>query len=467
MMQLSQAANMLDAKLVGNDVLFTAVSKDTRTIHQGDLYVALKGEHFDGHDFIKDAAAAGAVAAMVDQNQNSSLPHIKVADTRLALGALAAGWRQQFTGKVAGITGSNGKTTVKEMCRSMFVQHAGETKVLSTQGNLNNDIGLPLTLLALREQHQFAVIEMGANHIGEIDYLTHIAQPDVALVNNAAPAHIEGFGSLENIAQAKAEIYSGLNAQGTAVINLDDHFAPLWLDICKQKTCRTFSLEKTDSNVYASQLQMKADGSQFVLYVDGASEKVTLALPGRHNVMNALAAATVCSALGVKIKAIAAALKNFNPVNGRLNIKSAMNGARMIDDTYNANPQSFNAAMQVLTTMKGEPWVVMGDMAELGSKAKELHRALGVQAKQMGVQRLFAVGKLSRETVRGFGTNAEWFAEQSLLINAVKSSIKPENIVLVKGSRFMAMEKVVSSLLPVPKQGKNKNNSSGNRREVN
>jgi UDP-N-acetylmuramoyl-tripeptide--D-alanyl-D-alanine ligase len=466
MMQLSQAANMLDAKLVGKDVLFTAVSKDTRTIHQGDLYIALKGERFDGHDFINDAATAGAVAAMVDENQNSTLPHIKVADTRLALGALAAGWRRQFTGKVAGITGSNGKTTVKEMCRSMLVQHAGDERVLSTQGNLNNDIGLPLTLLALREQHQFAVIEMGANHVGEIDYLTHIAQPDVALVNNVAPAHIEGFGSLENIAHAKAEIYSGLSAKGTAVINLDDHFAPLWLDICKQRTCRTFSLENTDANVYAGELQMDATGSRFVLHVDGASEKTTLALPGRHNVMNALAATAVCSSLGVKIKTIVAALKNFNPVNGRLNIKSAINGARMIDDTYNANPQSFNAAMQVLTTMPGSAWMVMGDMAELGSDAKELHRALGAEAKQMGVQRLFATGELSREAVRGFGTNAEWFAKQSSLIDVIKSELKPENIVLVKGSRFMAMEKVVSALLPVSKQGKNKSNGSGNRREV-
>jgi UDP-N-acetylmuramoyl-tripeptide--D-alanyl-D-alanine ligase len=464
MMQLSQAANMLDAKLVGNDVLFAAVSKDSRAIHQGDLYVALKGEHFDGHKFIDDAAAAGAVAALVSENQSTALPQIQVADTRLALGALAAGWRRQFTGTLVGITGSNGKTTVKEMCRSILAQHAGDAQVLSTQGNLNNDIGLPLTLLALRAQHQFAVIEMGANHVGEIDYLTHIAQPDVALVNNAAPAHIEGFGSLENIAHAKAEIYSGLGKLGIAVINLDDHFAPLWLDICKQKICRTFSLDNTAANVYASELQMDAESSQFVLHVDGVSEKVTLMLPGRHNVMNALAATAACSSTGVKINTIAAALKSFNPVSGRLNIKRCIHGARMIDDTYNANPQSFNAAMQVLTAMSGSPWMVMGDMAELGSKAKELHRALGAQAKQMGIQRLFATGEFSREAVRGFGTNAQWFADQLSLIAAVKSEITSENIVLVKGSRFMAMEKVVNALLSESKN--NKNTRSVNRQEA-
>jgi len=240
----------------------------------------------------------------------------------------------------------------------------------------------------------------------------------------------------------------------------------LWLDICKQKIRRTFSLEKTDANVYATGLQMDATGNQFVLHVDGVSEQVTLALPGQHNVMNALAAAAVCSALGVKIKTIAAALKNFNPVSGRLNIKPAINGARLIDDTYNANPQSFNAAMRVLTTMPGSAWMVMGDMAELGSDAKELHRALGMRAKQMGVQRLFATGELSREAVRGFGTNAEWFADQSALIDAVRSDLKSDVVVLIKGSRFMAMEKVVSALLPVSKQGKNKNNRSDNCQEV-
>jgi UDP-N-acetylmuramoyl-tripeptide--D-alanyl-D-alanine ligase len=464
MMHLSQAASMLDAKLPGKDVLFNAVSKDTRNIHRGDLYVAIKGERFDGHAFVSQAAAAGAVAALVSEIQSDDLPQIQVADTRLALGTLAAGWRRQFTGKVIGITGSNGKTTVKEMCRSILVQHTDETKVLSTQGNLNNDIGMPLTLLSLREQHQFAVIEMGANHIGEIDYLTHIAQPDVALVNNAAPAHIEGFGSLDNVARAKAEIYSGLVDQGVAVINLDDNFAPLWLDACKHKNCRTFSLQSANAYVHASEIHTAGDASQFVLHVGDETTGVSLALPGEHNIMNALAAAAVCASLGVKITTIAVALKNFSAVAGRLNIKQAVNGARLIDDTYNANPQSFNAAMQVLMAMPGTAWLAMADMAELGNDAKELHRALGVQAKKIGIHRLFATGELSRETVQGFGENAQWFTDHAALVAAVKTEINPDVVILVKGSRFMAMEKVVRELLAATDQDKN---ISGNPREVN
>jgi len=465
MMYLSQAAGMLDAKMIGKDVLFEAVSKDTRSIHRGDLYVAIKGERFDGHAFIAQAAAAGAVAALVSEIQDDALPQIQVADTRIALGALAAGWRRQYGGKVIAITGSNGKTTVKEMCREILVQHAGESQVLSTQGNLNNDIGMPLTLLSLREQHRYAVIEMGANHVGEIDYLTHIAQPNVALVNNAAPAHIEGFGSLENVARAKAEIYSGLVDQGVAVINLDDNFAPLWLDACRQKNCRTFSLQSTNAYVFASEIQATADASCFSLHVGDEKAGVTLSLPGEHNIMNALAAATVCASLGVNIQVIATALKQFSAVAGRLNIKQGVNGARLIDDTYNANPQSFNAAMRVLVTMPGTAWMAMGDMAELGNDAEELHHVLGVQAKKIGIQRLFATGQLSREAVRGFGENAQWYADHTALVSAVKSELKPGVTLLVKGSRFMAMEKVVKELLAATDH--ENNNNSGNRQEVN
>ena len=453
MMSVSQAAEVLDATLIGNDVLFTAVSKDTRTIRKGDLYVAIKGERFDGHAFLTQAASAGAAAALVSEPQAGTLPQIQVADTRLALGALAAHWRRQFAGKVIGITGSNGKTTVKEMCRSILVQHAGETQVLSTQGNLNNDIGLPLTLLSLREQH--------ANHVGEINYLTHLAQPDVALVNNVGPAHIEGFGSLDNIARAKAEIYSGLSDQGIAVINLDDQFALLWVDTCKTKTCRTFSLASTNATVHASDVHLDAAASEFVLHVGDAAEPVCLPLPGQHNIMNALAATAVCTALGVEIKTVTTALKKFSAVGGRLNIVQAIAGARMIDDTYNANPQSFTAAMQVLVALPGVAWLVMGDMGELGSQAKELHHALGVQAKTLGIQALFATGELSREAVRAFGEQAQWFADKESLVAALKARLNPDVVVLVKGSRFMAMEKVVKELLVGVEHDKKNNNSSG------
>ncbi len=468
-MRLSQAAEIINAKRIGQDVLFSAISKDTRTIRDGDLYVAIKGENFDGHDFVAQAASSGAAAALVSKAQALELPQLEVSDTRLALGGLAAGWRRQFAGKVIGITGSNGKTTVKEMCRSILVAHASEAAVLSTQGNLNNDIGVPLTVLSLRAQHQFAVIEMGANHVGEIEYLTQIAQPHVALVNNVAPAHIEGFGSLDNIAQAKAEIYSGLVDQGIAVINLDDVYAPVWLDICKQKNCRSFSLESTTADVYASEIRLEPGSSQYMLHIDGEAAEVHLSLPGRHNLMNTLAASCVCGALGIKIKTITRALEKFSAVDGRLKLRRAVHGASLIDDTYNANPQSFAAAMQVLVTMPGRSWLVMADMAELGDRAAELHHELGVQAKMLGIEQLFAIGELSRETVAGFGTNAHWYKDQPSLLAAVREQLKSDVTLLVKGSRFMKMEQVVNGLLSeIADEAENNNdNDSGNLQEIN
>jgi UDP-N-acetylmuramoyl-tripeptide--D-alanyl-D-alanine ligase len=465
MMQLSQAASLLDARLIGDDVMFNAVSKDTRTIHSGDLYVALKGERFDGHAFVAQAADAGAVAALVSDLQNISLPQLQVTDTRLALGKLAAGWRRQFSGKLAAITGSNGKTTVKEMCRSILAHDAGDEHVLSTQGNLNNDIGMPLTLLSLRADHRFAVIEMGANHVGEIDYLTRIAEPDVALVNNAAAAHLEGFGSIENVARAKAEIYSGLKPQGIAVINLDDNFAPLWLNNCRQHSCRTFSLDSINASVHTSELRIEADACHFILHVDGEQQALTLPLPGQHNVMNALAATAVCSALGVSINSIAAALSGFVAVGGRLNIRTALQSARLIDDTYNANPRSFHTAMQVLVSMPGQHWMAMGDMGELGADAAALHAELGVQAKALGITRLFATGAASRAAVTAFGEGASWFADHASLTAAVKTDISADVVLLVKGSRFMAMEQVVNGLL-VDTDNNNKKRSDSHR-EVN
>ena len=464
MMQLSQAASLLDAKLIGNDVMFTAVSKDTRTINSGDLYVALKGERFDGHAFVAQAAEAGAVAALVSDIQDTQLPQLQVADTRLALGRLAAGWRRQFKGKLVAITGSNGKTTVKEMCRCILAHDAGAEHVLSTQGNLNNDIGMPLTLLALRPRHRFAVIEMGANHVGEIDYLTHIAAPDVALVNNAAAAHLEGFGSIENVARAKAEIYSGLGAQGIAVINLDDVFAPLWLNDCKQKTCRTFSLESINAHVRTSELRNAADASDFILHVGTDQQALTLPLPGEHNVMNALAATAVCTALGVSIQNVVEALQNFVAVGGRLNIRQACKGARLIDDTYNANPRSFDTAMQVLMAMPGQHWMAMGDMGELGADTATLHAELGAAAKALGITRLFAIGAASREAVAAFGVGATWFADHAALVAAIEREMSADIVLLIKGSRFMAMEKIVNGLLV--ETHNNNNKRSGNHREV-
>ena len=450
MMSLSRAALATKGTLRGDDAEFLAVSKDTRSLHQGDLYVALKGENFDGHQFLEQAANLGAAGALVSEPQSIELPQICVDDTRIALGELAAAWRDQFKGKLVGITGSNGKTTVKEMCRAILLAATGAERVLSTQGNLNNDIGMPMTLLSIREQHEYAVIEMGANHLGEIDYLTHIARPDVAVITNAGPAHLEGFGSVEKVAQAKAEIYGGLPAEGVAVINLDDDYAGYWQQVCKGKKVVTFSMKNQQADVYA---QAVADAT-YLFKTSSGDIRIQMNIPGRHNVMNALASTAVTLSLGISLESIAAGLQSFSSVSGRLNLRTGINGSRLIDDTYNANPLSLKAAIDVLTEMGGEPCLVLGDMAELGESAASLHFEAGQQASQMGVKKLFAVGELCRHAVKGFGEGAEFYEDKSALIEAVKKNMNASTTVLVKGSRSMGMENVVNALL----QGDNNNN---------
>lgn len=444
MMMLSQAANVLNAKFLGNDILFTAVSKDTRTIEKGDLYVAIKGEHFDGHDFIIQAGRAGAVGALVSQSQSIDMPQICVPDTRLALGELAANWRQRFEGKMIGVTGSNGKTTVKEMCRSILTTAINDENVLCTEGNLNNDIGMPMTLLLLRDSHMYAVIEMGANHVGEIDYLTHIAEPDVAVITNAGPAHLEGFGSLERVAQAKAEIYLGLPSQGTAVINLDDNYAAYWGDVCREKNVMTFSMQDVSADVFA-----EPEADHYKIHTPKGNAVLKMNLPGRHNVMNALAATAATLAVGVDLSAVVSGLSIFSGVAGRLSVQNAVNGARIIDDTYNANPLSLRAAMDVLISMEGEHWLVLGDMAELGDEKEDLHFKVGQEAKELGIDRVLAIGDLTPKSVEGFGEGAYYFRDRQDLIDRIKSEIKENTVILVKGSRSMAMEKIVSELIDV------------------
>ncbi len=450
MMMLSQAANALNAELLGSDVLFTAVSKDTRTIKSGDLYVAIKGDRFDGHDYIAQADEAGAVGALVSQQQSIAMPQICVSDTRLALGQLAANWRQKFEARMIGITGSNGKTTVKEMCNNILINAINKNEVLCTEGNLNNDIGLPMTLLLLRENHKYAVIEMGANHVGEIDCLSHIAKPDVAVITNVGPAHLEGFGSIEKIARAKAEIYGGLSYQGVAVINLDDSYAGYWHDVCKGKNIITFSMQDASADVFA-----KIENNGFIMHTPAGQAHVQLNLPGRHNVMNALAATAVTLAVGAKLKNIVSGLSGFTGVTGRLSLAHALNGASIIDDTYNANPISLKAAMDVLVDMEGDHWLVLGDMVELGDDAEDLHFEVGRQAKALGITRLLAIGKTARKAVEGFGKGAEFFEERQALVEKIKNEMQSDTVILVKGSRSMAMEKVVAKLL----EANNKNNN--------
>lgn len=442
MMMLSQAAAATNGKLLGADVMFDAVSKDTRDMPDGALYVALKGENFDGEVFVEEAAKAGAVAALVNRQQPCSLPQVAVEDTRLALGELAADWRSRFDGRVIGITGSNGKTTVKEMCRSILIEQYGDEKVLCTRGNLNNDIGMPMTLLELRRQHEVAVIEMGANHVGEIAYLTAIARPDVAVLTNAGAAHIEGFGSLENIAHAKAEIYDGLPDDGVAVINADDDYFELWKNKNQGRRMLTFSMSSEDADVVAK--QVTADG--FVLKTDVGEARVSLKVFGEHNVMNALAATAATRALGVGLDDIVSALQAYDGVGGRLQFLTAAAGYRVIDDSYNANPYSLEAAIKVLVAQGEEPWLVLGDMGELGADAAALHRDAGVRARSLGVKRLFATGELTRHAVDGFGAGAKFYPQRDALFAELLAEIDESVIVLVKGSRSMRMEEVVGAL---------------------
>ena len=459
-MMLSQVAAALaesqHAVLHGSDVLMTGVSKDTRDIRQGDLYIAIKGDRFDGHAFVEDAWQAGAAGALVSEIQALDMPQVKVADTRLALGQLASYWCQQWRkdkpkAKLIGITGSNGKTSVKEMCRKILADHAGDPAVLSTRGNLNNDIGMPLMLLELTAEHDYAVIEMGANHVGEIDYLSSLARPDVAIVNNVGPAHLEGFGSLDNIARAKAEIYDGLTDDGVAIINRDDVYYPFWNDYCADKYMVTFSMTDGRADVFAKQLTEDV----YLVIAEGEQAELKLEVPGKHNVMNALAAIAATSAAtrdqGLSLASIVLSLSQFENIKGRLTALESVRGFRVFDDSYNANPLSVSAAIDVLAGMKaeaaGDTILVLGDMAELGDEAEAMHHEIGAKAKQAGIDRLYTTGVLSANTVEAFGDNGFYFEDKDELIAALDENLADGDVVLVKGSRSAAMEKVVERIL--------------------
>lgn len=445
MMQLSEAAAAVNAMLLGADVRFDSVGTDSRSIAAGQLFVALKGENFDGNAFAAEAINKGAAAVMVSDAATMARPALLVKDSRLALGALAKYWRDKFNAPVIGVTGSNGKTTTKEMLMSILAAATGDAnKVHATYGNLNNDIGLPLTLLKIRPQHQYVVAEMGMNHLGEIDYLTRIASPNVAVINNANTAHIGELGSRENIARAKGEIFSGLQQGGVAVINADNDFADYWKTLNVGRKIVTFGL------------QHKADISASYREHEGYSE-VTLTTPngqvgfelkveGVHNISNALAASAAAYALGISNADIAKGLQNFGGVYGRLQRKVAINGAALIDDTYNANPDSMKAAIDVLAKHTGKKILVLGDMGELGADASEMHAEIGAYAKAASLDELYCLGEMSREMVAAFGAGAMHFDAPEAVAAAVIRQLDNNTTVLVKGSRFMRMERVVSLL---------------------
>lgn len=441
-MQLSEAASVLDGQLAGADVAFTGVSTDSRTLSAGSLFFALQGPNFDGHAYLEAAHARGAAAAAVSAPCETTLPCITVDDTRLALGRLSADWRRRFNLPVIGITGSNGKTTVRAMLAAIL-EKCGHA--LSTQGNLNNDIGLPLTLARLGAEDNFAILEMGANHPGEIDYLAGIARPTIAVVTNAGPAHLEGFGDIEGVARSKGELFARLDTDGVAVINADDTYAPLWRKLASH--CDTVEFGLDTACAVTARWGGDAGGSDVHLVTPAGETRFRLPLPGRHNVLNALAASAAAQSAGAGLDAISDGLAGLEPVAGRFNIHHLHNGVTVIDDTYNANPGSLQAALDLLTQAGGETWLVLGDMGELGDTAEALHAAAGRSAQAAGINRLFGLGELAHAAVSSFGPQGAAFGSVDELLAAMQQDLHGPLHILIKGSRRMRLERVVEALL--------------------
>jgi UDP-N-acetylmuramoyl-tripeptide--D-alanyl-D-alanine ligase len=454
MMTLQQAAQWAVGTLsgAGGQVRLTRVVTDSRAVQPGDLFVALKGERFDAHDFVADVLARGAAAALVAEDfalDNASL--IKVDDTRLALGRLAAGWAGALPALRVGITGSNGKTTVKEMLSAILKAHAGAQAVHATAGNFNNDIGLPLTLLGLTAAHRYAVLEMGMNHHGELTYLSKMARPQVALVNNAMRAHIGHFADTADIARAKAEIFSGLQADGVAIVNADDANIALFRAAAGAHRICSFGLQQI-ADIRARDISLQALDSQFILCSPQGEQAISLPAPGEHNVRNALAAAAMALALDVPLAAIAAGLAVFGNAKGRLQQKTGRHGGVLIDDSYNANPDSMKAGIDVLAGLPAPHCFVMGDIGELGDTAPQLHREVGEHARQRGIAQLVTLGELSRHAAAAFGDGAHSFDDFAALASWLDANLQAGASVLVKGSRFMRMERVVEHLTTAKQQ---------------
>ena len=456
MMTLSQAAAAIGARAVG-DAVFESVGTDSRNLPRRALFVALRGENFDGHDFVNSAASEGAAAAMVDSAWAASspacpIPLLVVADTRIGLGALAAHWRSRFSLPLIGVTGSNGKTTVKEMCAAiMRAQHRldgmTEDAVLATSGNFNNDIGMPLTLLGLKAGHRAAVIEMGMNQPGEIAYLTGLASPTVAVVNNAQRAHLQGIGSLAEIAREKGCIYEGLSADGVAIINADDPHAGCWRQLNVNRKVLTFGLT-TPADV-SGKCTFHGLGARISVTTPTGGFELELQVPGEHNARNALAATAACIAAGASSEAVMTGLRSFVGARGRLQYGPGLNGSTLVDDSYNANPDSVRAAIDVLASTPGRKILVLGDMGEIGRSSAQLHDEIGGYAKSKGVDALFALGDMSAVAARNFGDGGHHFRTVDALLKAVRPQLDANTVVLVKGSRFMRMERVVIALSAV------------------
>jgi UDP-N-acetylmuramoyl-tripeptide--D-alanyl-D-alanine ligase len=448
--RLSEFARVAHGQLVGDDRAFTSVSTDTRTLQQGALFVALEGPNFDGNAFATQAAERGAVAVVVSRLQAVSLPQIVVPDPLAGLTTFAREWRRQYRIPVIGVTGSNGKTTTKELLGAILTR-LGPT--LITRGNLNNHIGVPLTILELTSTHKYAVIEMGANHVGEIAHLTSIAEPTIGIITNAGAAHLEGFGSLEGVARGKGEMYLALPAQGVAIVNADDRYAGFWRDARASERLLTFGFEQP-ADFMAHKVQSHSDAAGFRIDFDlvtpEGSRPARLGLAGLHNLRNALGAAAAASAAGAPLDEIVAGLAAMRTVAGRLELKPALNGAFLVDDSYNANPSSLKAGLDAFRGFGGSRWLVLGDMMELGDSADELHAEVGRYAKQAGIERLLAIGKRSHFAVEAFGRGAQWFGDIDALVTEARRSLAPGVAVLIKGSRSNRLERVSAALAATP-----------------
>ena len=445
---LEEFARACGGRLQGADATFTDVVSDSRTLKRGQLFVALQGPNFNGQDFVGAALQAGAAGAVVGAAQPVALPQIVVPDTQAALERAARSWRAHFAGPLVGVAGSNGKTTAKEMTASILAQ-AGEC--LATRGNLNNHIGVPLTLMRLTPGHRFAVIEMGANRAGEVAALVALARPSIGLITNAGAEHLEGFGTLEGVARAEGEMVAGLTPAATAVINADDEFVSLWRGSTPARVVTFGVRQRADFTATDVRASVGAHGfrTHFRLSAPQGSAAIELSLGGAHNVANALAAAAAAAAAGATLEHIAAGLAAVRAVPGRLQFKQSASGAWLIDDSYNANPSSMRAAIEVLATLSGRKWLVLGDMGELGGFAADAHTDIGEFARAQGIERLYATGPLMQRAVESFGAGARWYGAAAELTAALHEALRgagPEVRLLVKGSRSNRLERVVEAL---------------------
>jgi len=449
-MTLSELVAPLQAVLTGPDQTFSRVSTDSRSVAAGDLFIALQGETFDGHDFLDQVARAGAVAAVVSHRTPATLSQLRVADTQRALGRLGAFNRDLFRGPLVAITGSSGKTTVKNMVRSVLSQR-GRTQ--ATEGNLNNEIGVPLTLLALAPGVEFAVVEMGAARSGDIAWLCELGRPTVALLVNAMAAHLQGFGSVEEVAVAKGEIFDALGPGDTAVINADMPWAAAWRERAGRATVLDFGLAGKPAVTAAGLRSRGIEGSRFTVVSPAGEIDISLPLPGVHNVANALAATAVGLACGLDLVEIKRGLELMQPTAGRLAAATSATGATVIDDCYNANPGSVRAAIDVLAGCPGRRTLILGAMRELGEDSPELHREIGDYALGAGLDKFWGVGPELESAVAAFGAGGHWYADCDAAVKALAGEFGSDDTVLVKGSRSTRMERVLHALLAAATEG--------------